>query len=121
MKEGFNCFQVYVNLTRLKLNRGEGKLVGSPEVGSRGRIERFPQYLTLVQPRFSVETPEIMSHEVEPKNMIEDEKTFIKAFFDMTDMVKVLYEERKPGCKGKVPNLPKEKALQEEVMEKKVM
>jgi len=30
-------------LTRLKLKRGEGKLVESPEVGSRGRRARLPQ------------------------------------------------------------------------------
>ena len=68
MKEGFNCLQFYVILTRLKLKRGEGKLVGSPEVGSRGRRERLPQSPTPVQPQVAVETPEIMSHEGEPTN-----------------------------------------------------
>jgi len=29
-------------LTRLKLKRGEGKLVESPDVGSRGRRGRLP-------------------------------------------------------------------------------
>jgi len=37
-------------LTRLKIKRREGKLVGSPKVGSRGRRERLPQSPTLVQP-----------------------------------------------------------------------
>ena len=92
MKEGFNCLQVYVMLTRLKLKRGEGKLVGSPEFGSRGRRARLPQSPTPVQPQVVVDTTEIMSHEREPTNMIEDEKTFKKAFFDMKEMVKVLYE-----------------------------
>ena len=54
----------------------------------------MPQYPTPVQPRVVVETPEIMSHEGEPTNMTEDEKVSKKAFFDMTEMVKVLYEER---------------------------
>ena len=81
-------------LTRLKLKRGEGKLVGSPKVQSRERRERLPQYPTPVHPRVAVETPEIMSHEREPTNMTEDEKTFRKAFFDMTKMEKFLYEER---------------------------
>ena len=43
-------------LTRLKLKRGEGKLVVSPEVGSMGRIERLPQSLTPFQPQVAVET-----------------------------------------------------------------
>ena len=107
MKEGFNCLQVYVMLTRLKLKRGEGKLVGSPRVGSTGRRERLLQSPTLVQPQVAVETPEIMSHEGEPTNMTEDEKTFRKAFFDMTDMVKVLYEERNAKLQGEHSNLAK--------------
>ena len=93
MKEGFNFLQVYVMLTRLKLKRGEGKLVGSPEVGSRGRMESFPQYPTPLHPQVAVETLERMSHEGEPANMTEDEKVFKKAFFDMTKMVKVIYEQ----------------------------
>lgn len=35
-----------------------------------------------------------MSHEGEPANMTEYEKVFRKAFFDMIEMVKFLYEER---------------------------
>lgn len=84
MKEGFNCLQVYATLTRLKLKRGEGKLVGSPEVGSRGTRARLLQSPTPVQLQVAVETPEIMSHEGEPTNITKDEKTFIKAFFDMS-------------------------------------
>jgi len=38
-------------LTRLKLKRGEGKLVGSPEVGSSGRRARLPKYFTPVHPQ----------------------------------------------------------------------
>ena len=81
-------------LTQLKLKRGEGNLVGSPEVGPGGRRARLPQSPTPLQHQVVVETPEIMSHEGEPTNMIENEKTFKKAFFDMSEMVKVLYEER---------------------------
>jgi len=54
----------------------------------------LPQSPTPIQPRVAVDTPEIMSHEGEAKNMIEDEKAFRKAFFDMIDMAKVLCEER---------------------------
>ena len=81
-------------LTRLKLKGGEGNLVGIPKVGSRGRRERLPQSPTPIQPQVAVETPKIMSHEGEPTNMTEDEKAFRKDFFDMIEMVKVLYEDR---------------------------
>jgi len=54
-----------------------------------------------------VGTPEIMSHEGEPTNMTEDEKTFKKAFFDMTKMVKVLYEERNSRLQGESSKPPK--------------
>ena len=107
MKEGFNCLHVYVMLTRLKLKRGEGKLVGSLEVWSRGRRARLPQSPTLVQPRVVVETPEIMSHEGEPTNMTEYENTFRKDLFDMTEMVKVLYEERNSILQGESSKPPK--------------
>ena len=92
--------KVYVTLTRLKLKRGERKLVGSPEVGSRRRIARLPQLPTPIQPQVVVETPEIMSHEGDPTNMTEDEKTFINDFFDMIEMVKVLYEEGNSRLQG---------------------
>jgi len=94
-------------ITRLKLKRGEGKLIGSLEVGLRGRIVRLPQSPTPVQPQVAVETPDIMSHEGEPTNMTEDEKTFRKDFFDMTEMVKVLYEERNNRLQGESSKPPK--------------
>ena len=71
-------------LTRLKLKRGEGKLAGSLEVGSRGRRARLPQSPTPIYPQVVVETPVSMYHEREPTNMTEDEKVFKKDFFDMT-------------------------------------
>ena len=93
-------------LTRLKLKIGEGKLFGSPEVGSRGRRARLPQSPTPVQLQVVFETPEIMSHEGEPTNMTEDEKTFIKTFFDMTETVKVLYVERNIRLQGESSKPP---------------
>ncbi len=39
--------------------------------------------------------------------MTEDEKTFRKAFFDMTEMVKVLYEERNTRLQGESSKPPK--------------
>lgn len=59
MKEGFNCLQVYVMLTRLKLKRGEGKLVESPEIGSNGRRLRFPNSSTPVHPKVAEVVVEI--------------------------------------------------------------
>ena len=47
-----------------------------------------------------------MSHDGEPTNMSEDEKVFRKAFFDMTEMVKVLYEERKNRMVGESSKPP---------------
>lgn len=35
-----------------------------------------------------------MIHEEGPKGMSEDERNFIKAFFEMSKMIKVIYEER---------------------------
>lgn len=71
-------------LARLKLKRGEGKLVEGPEVGSRRWSQRLPQSPPLVLPQVVFEASVIMSHEGEPTNMIEDEKVFRKPFFDMT-------------------------------------
>ena len=48
-----------------------------------------------------------MSHEGEPTNMTEDEKTLRKAFFDMIEMVKVLYEERNTRLQGESSKPPK--------------
>ena len=76
--------QLYVMLTRLKLKGGEGNLVGSPEVRSRGRRARLPQSPTPVHPQVVVETQKSMPHEGEPTNMTKDEKVFKKAFFNMT-------------------------------------
>ena len=76
-------------LTRLTLKRGEGKLVvASPQV--RSRRAHFPQY----PPQISPNASPVKAHEGELENMSEDEKAFKKEFFDMTQIAKVLYEER---------------------------
>jgi len=87
-------------LTRLKLKRGEETLVESLEVGSRRRSASFPHSPPPVLPQVAVEASVSMSHEGEPRNTIEDEKVFRKAFFDMTKMVNVLYEERNTRLQG---------------------
>ena len=106
---GFNCLQVHVMLTRLKLKGGEGNiLVASPQVRSRTRRENLPQYPPKILPQIAVEASTPMSHEGEPENMSEGEKTFKKAFFDMKRMVKVLYEERSTRMQCESSNIPKE-------------
>ena len=50
-----------------------------------------------------------MSHEGGNDNMTEDEKAFMKAFFDMIEMVKVLYEERNSRLQGEGSKPPKGK------------
>jgi len=81
-------------LTRLKLNRGEGKLVETPEVGSRRRKARSPKSPPPVLPRVIGETLVSISHEGETTNMTKDDNIFMNYFFDMTNMVTILYEER---------------------------
>ena len=93
-------------LTRLKLKRGEGKLVRSPEVGSRGIRARLPQSPPPVLPQIVVEASASMLHG-ELANMSEDNKVFRKAFFDMTEMVKVLYEDRNSRLQGESSKPPK--------------
>ena len=82
-------------LTKLKLKRGEGKLVGAGSlVRARRRRAQLPQSPPQDSPQIAVEASIRISLEGGNDNMSEDEKAFRKAFFDMTKMVKVLYEER---------------------------
>lgn len=105
---------------KVKAQKGEGKLVEGPKVGSSGRRARLPKYSipvqpqvakvaakipTLVQPQVVVESLKTMSHEGEPI-MTKDEKTFRNDFFDMREMVKVLYEERNNRLQGEISKLP---------------
>ena len=98
--------QVSVMLTRLKLKRGEGKLVESPAVGSRGRRARFPKSSTPEHTQIEVESSVSMSHEGET-TMTEEERAFKKASFDMTEMVKVLYEGRILRMQGEICRPPR--------------
>ena len=70
-KKGSNCLLVFVMHTRLKLKRGEGKLVESRVAGARGRRERFPKSSTLEHPQVEVDSSVSMPQEGEPI-MIED-------------------------------------------------
>ena len=95
-------------LTRLKLKRGEGNLVVvSPQVRSRTRREKVPQSPQQISPQIVPEASVVRAHEGEPNNMSEDENTFRKSFLDMTQMVKVIYEERNTRLQGERSNPPK--------------
>jgi len=85
----------------LKLKRGKGKLVvACPQVGTRTRRTHLPRSRPQISPQVVVEASESMSSEGGPDNMPDDEKAFRKEFFDMTEMVKVLYEERNTRLQG---------------------
>jgi len=49
----------------------------------------------------------VMAHEEGDEGMYEDERTFKKAFFEMSEIVKVLYEERNSRLYGKSSKPPK--------------
>ena len=112
----------FVMLTRLKLQRGEGKLlVASLEVRTRrGRATRpksppkfslpvaleVPQVLSLaeieevqVALEAEIESVAIISSVGEIEG-ISEEEAFKKAFYDLTKMVMVLYEERNTKMVG---------------------
>ena len=72
-------------LTRLKLKRGECKIVGAgSQVGARRRRAQFPQSPPQDSPLVLPKALVRMSHEGGNDNMTEDEKAFRNAFFDMT-------------------------------------
>ena len=65
-------------ITRSKLRRGEGVLEETnPQIASRR-----PQ------------TPQVMAREEGQELMYEDERAFIKALYDIFEMVKALYNDR---------------------------
>jgi len=81
-------------LTRLKFERGEGVLIEpNPQVSSRK--PHIPQASL------------VMAHEEGHEGMSEDERTFRKMFFEMYEMVKVIFEEINTGLQGVSSNPPK--------------
>ena len=69
--------QVYVILTRMKLKRGEGRLVvASPQDTSR--TTHLPHSSPQILPRVSPKASPVMAHEGELENMLEDGKDFRK-------------------------------------------
>ena len=82
-------------LTRLKLKRGEGNIVrASSQFGTRTRRTHLPQSPPQFSPEVVPKALVSMCHEGGDDNMLDEDKTFRKYLFDMTQMVKVLYEER---------------------------
>jgi hypothetical protein len=86
-------------LTWLKLTRGEGKLVEPSSQLSRRRTIHSAQASRIHSPS--------MSHEESHEIPTSEEETFIKDFYDMIEMVKVLYEERNARLQGEILNPPK--------------
>jgi hypothetical protein len=86
-------------LTRLKLVRGEGQLVETSSQLSRRRTIKSPQASRRYSPSMDLEE----SH----GNIPSEEETFRKYFYYMTEMVKVLFEERNARLQGESSNPPK--------------
>ena len=93
-------------ITRVKLKRGEGNIVGTISQASSRRAH-FPQYPPPVSPQVSQNASPVMTHEGEPNNMTEDERDFRKLLFEITEMVKFIYEERNSRLQGESSNPPK--------------
>ena len=90
-------------LTRLKLKRGEGELVRAQD-NPQPRRARVPLSPPSISPSLSLEAAINMSSgeeeahvEMDPK---EEERIFRKAFLDMTQMVRILYQERNDRIAG---------------------
>ena len=98
-------------LTRLKLQRGEGKLVRAQDNPQprRARVPLSPPYISptreykeaiIMSPREG-EVPEDI-------DLKEEERVFQKALLDLNEMVRILYEERNGSLDGEGPKYHKE-------------
>jgi hypothetical protein len=77
-------------LTRLKLQRGEGRLVSVQTNPQPRRVRNPPQRALEVASSMSSREGETLE-EMDPK---EEERIFQKAILDMIEMVRILYQER---------------------------
>ena len=90
-------------LSRLKLKKGEAQLVraqANPQP-RRAREPFHPPYIT--HPRVTEEASSMSSREGESPEDIdpkEEELVFQKSFLDMTEMVRILYQERNDRLEG---------------------
>ena len=99
-----NCVVLQIlMLTRLKLQRGEGQLVRE-QVIPRPRGTRVPLHPPSISSSVAFESATNMSsregevhEEMDPK---EEERVFRKAFLDLTEMVRILYQERNDRIAG---------------------
>jgi hypothetical protein len=82
----------------LNLTRGEGQLVEPSYRLSRRRTIKSPQ----VSRRYSPS----MAHEKSHGTLPSEEENFRKDLYDMTEMVKVLFEERNARLQGESSNPP---------------
>ena len=98
-------------LTRLKLKRGEGQLTRERE-NPQSRKAREPSPPPSISPsRVSAEASRMSAHEGEiPADMDpkEEERVFRKAFLDLTEMVRILYQERNEKLAGEGSKHPHE-------------
>lgn len=78
-----------------------------PQVGTSTRKAHLPQSPPQISPQIVPETSVSMSHEGGHDNMSKDEYYFRKSFFDMTQTVKVIYEESNIRLQGKRSKPPK--------------
>jgi hypothetical protein len=83
-------------LTRLKLTRGEGKLVEPSSQLSRRRTTQSPQSSRRYSPS--------MAHKESHETLTSKDETFRKAFYEMIEIVKVLFEERNERLQGESSN-----------------
>ena len=90
-------------LTRLKLKRGEGQLVRAQD-NPQPRRARVPLSPPSISSSLALESAtditsreEEVHEEIDPK---EEERIFRKAFLDMTEMVRILYQERNDRIAG---------------------
>jgi len=99
-------------LTRLKLKRGEGQLTRERENPQSRRKAREPSPSPSISPsRVSAEASRMSEHEGEiPQDTDprEEERVFRKAFLDLTEMVRILYQERNEKLAGEGSKHPLE-------------
>ena len=98
-------------LTRLKLKRGEGQLTRERE-NPQSRKAREPSPSSLISPsRVLAEASRMSEHEGEippDTDPREEERVFRKAFLDLTEMVRILYQERNEKLAGEGSKHPLE-------------
>ena len=99
LKVLFVCKCCFIILTRLKVSRGEVKLVEPSYQLSIRRTSQSPQVAREHSPS--------MAHEESHEGPNSDEEDFRKDFYDMAGMVRILFEERNANLQGERSKTPK--------------